>query len=99
MLTLIKRGYNIGLVDSIFTKVKNLKQDDLIKEQPKRENNKIPFIIPFNTNTSGIGRILQRNWHYIEDDDELGYLHEVEPVLALKRNNNLSDRLVHSKLK
>ncbi len=99
MRSLVKRGYNIGLIDSIFKKVKTLSQDELIKEKPKRVNNRIPFIIPFNTNTTVIGHILRTHWHHIANDEELAHLQEEEPVLALKRNRNLRDSLVHSKFK
>ncbi len=99
MQSLVKRGYNLGLIHAIFDEVTGLTQNDLIKKKQKLEQNKIPFIIPFNANTTKIGQSLQRHWHLIKGDPELDYLALEQPVLAMKRNKNLCDILVHSKFK
>ena len=59
---------------------------------------KLPFVIPYNLNTSQIGKTMHSHWHLIQEDDELQDLFAIKPVVAFKRNKNIKDILVHSNM-
>jgi hypothetical protein len=57
------------------------------------------FRVPFNTNTTHIGQIVKKHWHLIESDPTLKILWPNIPMVAYKRNKNIKEMLVSSKLK
>ena len=95
---LIKCGYNIGLISEIFAKVHSLSHNDLLKYHNNPPTIKVPFVIPYNSNTSHIGKTLHSHWHLIQDDDELQDLSSITLVMAFNRNRNIKDTLVHSNM-
>jgi hypothetical protein len=46
-----------------------------------------------------IGQILNKHWHLIESDPTLKILWPNVPMVAYKRNKNIKEMLVSSKLK
>ena len=95
---LLKRGHNITDINKQFNKVIQLTQQNLL-HRPKKTNtsqNIIPFVIPYDETNKLIGPILQKHWHIIEDEKSLQELWPKRPILALKRNKNLRDHLVHT---
>ena len=95
---LIKRGYNIGLISDIFAKVRSLSRNDLLQYHDNPPTIKLPFVIPYNSNTSHIGKTLHSHWYLIQEDDELQDLSSIIPVMAFQRNRNIKDTLVHSNM-
>ena len=95
---LIKRGYNIGLISDIFAKVRSLSRNDLLQYHDNPPTIKLPFVIPYNSNTSHIGKTLHSHWYLIQEDDELQDLSSIIPVMAFQRNRNTKDTLVHSNM-
>ena len=53
-IILIKRGYNIGLITKLFSKVRSLSRDDLLQPHSQASCDKLPFTIPFNLDTARI---------------------------------------------
>ena len=94
---LIKRGYNIGLINKLFSKVRPLSRDDLLQPHSRASCDILPFIIPFNLDTARIGRILHEHWHIIQEDEDLRDIASTTPIVAFKRNTNIKDLLVHTK--
>ena len=95
---LIKRGCNIGLISEIFAKVRSLSRNDLLQYHDNPPTIKLPFVIPYNSNTSHIGKTLHSHWYLIQEDDELQDLSSIIPVMAFQRNRNIKDTLVHSNM-
>jgi hypothetical protein len=58
----------------------------------------LTFSVPFNTNTTHIGSILRKHRHLIDQDPSLKLLWPEPPLVSYKRNHNIKDRIVHSKL-
>jgi hypothetical protein len=58
----------------------------------------LTFSVPYNTNTTHIGSILYKHWHLIDKDPTLKLLWPEPPLVSYKRNHNIKDRIVHSKL-
>ena len=57
----------------------------------------LPFIIPYDSNTIQIGKVLNDNWHFIQNDPILNNIWCKPPVIALKRHKNFGDLLTHTK--
>ena len=96
LVTLLKRGYNIGLINEMFAKVRSLSRDDLLQYHKRSPTQKFPFVIPFNWNTLHIGKKLHCHWHLIHDDQSLRGISSAVPIMAFKRNRNIKDILVNS---
>ena len=55
--SLVSRGYDPTLIQSIFSKVLTKSQADLLREKETQQKQILPFVIPFNINTTPIGPI------------------------------------------
>ena len=93
--TLIKRGYNIGLISEIFAKVHSLSRNNLLQYYHHSPTIKLLFVVPYNSNTSQVGKTLHDYWQLIQEDDELQDLFSIKPVVAFTRNKNIKDTLIH----
>ena len=106
---LVRRGYDLSLIDSEFLKLSNINQDDLLF--PKHAVNLsntgahkgnikvIPFIVPFDSATVNMGSILMNHWHLMDQNPILQRVwSNSRPILALRRRPNLQDKLVRTKL-
>ena len=96
-IILIKRGYNIGLITKLFSKVHSLSRDDLLQPHSQASCDKLPFIIPFNLDTARIGQILYEHWKIIQEDD---YLHDIASstsIVAFERHTNIKNLIIHTK--
>ena len=99
-IILMTRGYDSNTIDEAFKKVTQQTQKQLLhNDKPNKTGNRPTFSIPFNTNTTHINQILKKHWHLIEDDPTLKILWPDIPMVAFKRNKNIREMLVCSKLK
>ena len=96
--SLVSKGYDPTLIQSVFSKERTQSQTDLLKEKDTPNKGILPFVIPFNTNTKSIGLILNKHWRTIMKDIPLNPIHQEKPIMAFKRNRNITDILVHTKL-
>ncbi len=94
---LLTRGYNTNTIDNAFKKAPQYTQKQLLyNDKPDRTKTRPTFNIPFNTNTTHNGQILKKHWHLIESDPTLKILW---PDVPNKRNKNIKELLVNSRLK
>ena len=99
-IILLTRGYNTNTIDNAFKKATQYTQKQLLySDKPDRTKTRPTFNIPFNTNTTHIGQILKKHWHLIESDPTLKILWPDVPMVAYKRNKNIKELLVNSRLK
>ena len=77
--TLVSRGYDPTLIQSIVSKVLTKSQADLLSEKETQQKQILPFVIPFNINTTPIGPILHQYWNTITKDTTLGPIHHTWP--------------------
>ena len=103
---LIRRGYSIQEIDQQFQKVQQLSQTDALfgNSQPKKQGRILPFIEytplqPYDKNTVQINKILKKHWKIIHENKTLKTIWPNQPFLALQRNKNIGDILVHTDLK
>ena len=95
--TLITRGYNICLINRLFSKLRSLSRDDLLQPHSQVSGDKLSFIIPFNLDTARIGQILHEHWHFIQEGEDLCDIASTIPIVAFNRNTNIKDLLIHTK--
>ena len=110
---LIKRGYDLTLIENTFARLSNLNQHDLLFPDHTNEhgpnpntdhiadnqNKVIPFIVPYDPEITEIGSILRCHWHLIRDNPALQQVwNNSTPILSLQRRPNLKDKLVKTKL-
>ena len=95
---LLLKGYNLALINQQFEKVLKLSQNEALcsTSKPQNDTKILPFVVPYNINTAKIGPILHKHWHLIETDQILKDIWSARPVLALQRNQNIKDILVHT---
>jgi hypothetical protein len=94
------RGYKTDTIDNAFGNATQHTQKQLLYNDKANKNKTRPtFRVPFNTNTTHIGQILKKHWHLIESDPTLKILWPNIPMVAYKRNKNIKEMLVSSKLK
>ena len=95
---LIRRGYKLSDINKQFNKLRGLTQKDLLYRTKNNEcqNNTLPFVITYNETSANIGKILHKHWKIIEQDEILKTIWPRPPILALRRNRNLRDHLVHT---
>ena len=112
-VNLIKRGYDPSLIDNEFAKISNINQNDLLfpnqnnqqhrpnptsKNEGNNQRNVIPFIVPYDCETTEIRSILSNHWHLIGDNPVLQQVwNRSRPILSLQRRPNLKDKLVRTK--
>ena len=95
---LIRRGYKLSDINKQFNKLRGLTQKGLLYRTKNNEsqNNTLPFVITYNETSANIGKILHEHWKIIEQDEILKSIWPRPPILALRRNRNLRDHLVHT---
>lgn len=97
---LIRRGYNLSEMKTQFNKVRQYSQPDLLfgtNKQTTQTAKNLPFVIPYDSASIEIGKILKNNWQLVESDDTLKQIWTKPPFVALKRHKNIKDKLVRSK--
>jgi hypothetical protein len=93
-------GYKIDTIDNAFGKATHHTQKQpLYNDKANKTETGPTFRVAFNTNTTHIGQILKIHWHLLESDPTLKMLWPNIPMVAYKRNKNIKEMLVSSKLK
>jgi hypothetical protein len=99
-IILMTRGYKGHNIDQAFEKATQQTQTQILySDKSTKTRNRLTFNIPFNDNTTHISQILKKHWYLIERDPTLQILWPDIPMVAFKRNKNIKDMLVKSKLK
>ena len=98
---LLRRGYEVRDINNESQKITNFTQSDVLfrKKHDKPNHDILPFIFPYDQTNKLIGPILRKHWEIIENDRLLHTIWPKPPILVLKRNQNLCDRLVHTNFK
>ena len=97
---LLRRGYQLSEMHKNFRKATQYSQSELLNRSnfPETKKQILPFITHYNNTNIQISGILRTHWHIIQDDPTVNWLWHQPPILAMKRNKNLKDFLVHTNL-
>lgn len=96
--TLIAREFPLKIINRNINKALSHSRDELLKETPRNNNNKIlPIITPYSQKGISLSQHIHNQWHLIENDENLSKIWPQKPITAYSRTHNLKDKLVHSK--
>lgn len=95
----LARDYPDYVVDNAMKKVRNIKRDSLLRENPKSQEHKIPLVLTYHQTVSRIPHVVHKNWHHLSEDEEIGNRFCKKPVTAYRRGRNLKDMLMYNDLR
>ena len=98
---LLTRGYKKSEVLSCLADISYKRRNIYLEDVPK-----IPYEIPLvfcthhfpQRSNAKIKKALLRNWHYISKNPKLSRIFPCPPILALRRTQNLGERLIRAKI-
>jgi hypothetical protein len=95
-----RQHYPRYLVERQRRKVKSMPRKELLhKKTEKVETERIVCPIMYHQTNLPICKTIKRNYAMLENDDEVGHIFkEGKPMMAYRRDKNLRDLLVHSRL-
>lgn len=98
----LKQGYPSNIVEKSRKRVASLKRSDLLSTDCKKLNNdndRIVFPIVYHINNMPICNVIKRNFNILSRDNEVGHCFRGRPLIAFKRDKNLGDILVSSRIR
>ena len=98
---LIERGYYPSEIDMAIKYATVNDRYDLLNKREKQMPKQSPltFVTKYHPSIKMLSKILRKYWSSIEKDDEAKALFPRPPVIAYKRNRNIGDIIVSSKVK
>ena len=98
---LLTRGYKKSDVLNCFADISYKRRNIYLEDVPKMKN-EIPLVFcthrfPQRSNAQ-IKKALIKNWHYISENKKLSKIFPCPPILALRRTQNLGERLIRAKI-
>ena len=100
-LKLLTRGYKKSEVLNCLADISYKRRNIYLQDVPKIKN-EIPLVFcthhfPQRSNAQ-IKKALIKNWHYISENKKLSKIVPCPPILALRRTQNLGERLIRAKI-
>jgi hypothetical protein len=93
------RDYPRGILKRAERRVQTISQDTALESHQKTTvSNKIPFVTTYHPSTSEVVKILKENWSILKQDPETSCLFEGGMLLSQRKNKNLKDLLVRTRL-
>ena len=95
---LVVRGYPLNIINKHVRRALRWIQRELI-EKPKRikKDNIVPLIINHSKIGKRVSKIIQKNWHLVEEDHNLRKLRPSPPTTTYRNTCSIRDSLVHTK--
>ena len=97
----LTRGYKKSEVLNCLADISYKRRNIYLEDVPKMKN-EIPLVFcthhfPQRSNAQ-IKKALIKNWHYISENKKLSKIFPCPPILALRRTQNLGERLIRAKI-
>ena len=67
------------------------------QKEPAEEMNRVMLTFTYNSHSKVIKDIVEKNFHMLNLDEEVGYLFQQKPLISYRRDRNITDMLVHSR--
>ncbi len=98
---LINRGYSSHEINAQSDMVAHENRQEFLKNKKKKgSGTPLTFVTGYSPYYRGdLNAVLKKHWHYVSSVPKLANLFHRPPVLAYKRNKNISDSLVRAKLR
>ena len=96
----VQQKYPKHIVEKQRKKVLNIPRKDILhKETSKEKNERMVFPIMYHPTNMSICKTIKRNYAMLENDEEVSHIFsDGKPMIAFRRDRNLRDILVHSRL-
>ena len=89
---LLTRGYSEHIINFHVNKTYSISRDELLREkQLKKNTTKLPFITTYNKTLPNIRSAIENHWNTLQINNKISELFQDKPVIAYRRNKNLSD--------
>ena len=88
-----KRGYTKNNLTTHIERANSIPRETTLVQTPRAQNNRLTFITTYNRTNPDIKDVLQKHWHLLQLDSNLGTIFSELPMIAFKRNKNLGDIL------
>ena len=95
----LKRGYPLNILEEHLQKASGFSQDELLEPKTKIQEDKQVVILDYNPGNPDIMQIIHKYWPLISSSRTLGKIFPSSPLGAFRRQKNLKDLLVASKLR
>ena len=93
------RQYPTDTVNKALARVKNIKRTDALTTKEDTTSKDRPIItLPYHPSVVRVRNILLSNWKILQSHSDVANIFHSPPLFAYKRDNNLRDLLVRSKL-
>ena len=94
---LVKRGYNVNMVNDAFDSLRNKSRSDARKKVGREQKSRVIFATNFNPRGPDVTSIIKKNLNIIENAPELQTLFPRGTIMvANKKENNLKNLLMRS---
>ena len=98
-IQLRKRGYSGKFIEREFRKVDNLERSNLLKYNANgKKKNRVPLVITYSKHLPDIQKITRNHMNLLYKSPKMETIFSDPPIVAFKRDRNLTDILVHGKL-
>ena len=94
----LARDYPQDIVSKAIDRVSHISRADALKQkEPAEEMNRVILTLTYNSHSKVIKDIVEKNFHMLNLDEEVGYLFQQKPLISYRRDRNIRDMLVHSR--
>ena len=94
------RGYNLSFLKHEVQRVHTITRTDAPKPSTSTSNSPshVPFIITYNPALRSLSSVIQKHFNILSSSQRCTNVFKSTPLVAFRRTDNLSDKLVRSKL-
>ena len=95
---LVNRGHPVSEISSQIMKAKLIPRSEIIKEKPKRQNNRVPFTTTYNPGLPNLPSVIQNHYHILQRSERLKEVFNEPPMVAFHKPESLRQYLVKVKV-
>ena len=93
------QGYPFDIVSNSLVRARVVSRKDSLKQKQDRSQNERPVLsLTYHPHNIPVKNVLVKNFHILQADADLKEIFPKPPLVAYKRDTNLGDVLVHSRL-
>ena len=90
---LISRDYRPKIIDNAIEKARKLERTEALKRVPKKENDRVVFVLDFNPCLPSVSKIVQSAWRVMTQDPMMKKIFPKPMMVAFRRPTNLREKL------
>ena len=95
---LSKRGYDPKLVEESIEKAKTVDRSSLLIYNEKKKNKRVPLVLTYDSRLNKASRTVSEQMSTLHMDEKLCKIFPDPPLISFRRNRNLRDLLVSTRL-